>query len=87
MDNLKPNAKEFYNPSPEYISGLIAIIQNKTGFSLAKIDYMLGLSRGTLRNYMRDPQTDERYRPHPYTVQFTLEELIKNLQAAKDKSK
>ena len=84
MDDLRPNAEKYFNPSREYFSWLISTLQNDFNLSTSEISRLIGVNRSGLYNYMR---TDDRYRPHSYSLQFTLEELIKNLQAAKDKSK
>lgn len=77
MDNLKPNAKEYFNPSREYFSRLINTLQTEFNLSTSKISELIGVNRSGLYNYLR---TDERYRPHSYSLQFTLEQLIENLR-------
>ena len=80
MDDLRPNAEKYFNPSREYFSRLISPLQNDFNLSTSEISRLIGVNRSGLYNYMR---TDDRYRPHSYSLQFTLEELIKNLQVEK----
>ena len=80
MDDLRPNAEKYFNPSREYFSRLISTLQNDFNLSTSEIGRLIGVNRSGLYNYMR---TDDRYRPHSYSLQFTLEELIKNLQVEK----
>lgn len=77
MEQLKPNAQEFFNPSREYFSRLISTLQDEFNLSTSEISKLIGVNRSSLYNYMR---TDDRYRPHSYSLQFTLEELIENLR-------
>ena len=80
MDDLRPNAEKYFNPSREYFSRLISTLQNDFNLSTSEISRLIGVNRSGLYNYMR---TDDRYRPHSYSLQFTLEELIQNLQVEK----
>ncbi|TNG94866.1 helix-turn-helix domain-containing protein [Pasteurellaceae bacterium USgator11] len=75
MDNLKPDAQKFHNPSREYISRLLSTLQQK--YSMSEISRRLGVNRSTIYNYLRD-ESDQRFTPCPYAVQFALEELAKN---------
>ncbi|MDA5609128.1 ArsR family transcriptional regulator [Pasteurella multocida] len=71
---MKPNAEEYYNPSREYLSRLINTLKEKR-YSMTEISRRIGVSRGTVYNHLRD-ESDPRYRPHPYTLQFALEKLL-----------
>lgn len=75
--SLRPNAKEFHNPSREYISRLLSELQEY--ISMSEIARRLGVNRSTIYNYLRD-ETDKRFTVCPYAVQFTLEELIEQLK-------
>ncbi|WP_314879534.1 helix-turn-helix domain-containing protein [Haemophilus parahaemolyticus] len=77
MDNLKPNAEIYHNPSREYISRLLTKLQQH--MSTSQIAKRLGVNRSTIYNYLRE-ETDQRFTPCPYAVQFTLEVLLKSLE-------
>lgn len=77
MDNLKPNAEIYHNPSREYISRLLTELQQH--MSTSQIAKRLGVNRSTIYNYLRE-ETDQRFTPCPYAVQFTLAVLLKSLK-------
>lgn len=73
-----PNATQFHNPNPEYVTQLVQ--QLKTfGFTVLEICKLLGISSSALYDHMR---TDKRYRPMPYCTQYTLEALIEHTENA-----
>ncbi|SUB33322.1 Uncharacterised protein [[Pasteurella] mairii] len=82
--SLKPNAQKFHNPSREYISWLLTEIQ--TYLSMSEIARRLGVNRSSIYNYLRD-ETDQRFTPCPYAIQFALEELANNLKNTDKSSK
>nr|WP_232610045.1 helix-turn-helix domain-containing protein [Haemophilus parahaemolyticus] len=47
--------------------------------STSQIAKRLGVNRSTIYNYLRE-ETDQRFTPCPYAVQFTLEVLLKSLK-------
>nr|DAD64698.1 MAG TPA: Protein of unknown function (DUF3489) [Caudoviricetes sp.] len=73
---LTPNAQEFHNPSREYISQLLNNIQEF--IPISKVAKLIGVNRSTIYNYVRE-ESDKRFTPCPYAVQFALEELLKKL--------
>lgn len=65
---MKPNARH-RNPDPEYIRDLI----RRTGLTQEQAGERIGVATRTMRYYLSlDP---ESYRPAPYCVQYTLEQL------------
>lgn len=63
---MRPNAKQEYNPDPQYIAELIGSLPY-TQPELAKI---LGCNDRTLRRWLTGQ------RQIPYVAQFTLESLV-----------
>lgn len=82
MDNLRPNAPKFHNSSRENVSRLLASLQEY--LSMSEIARRIGVNRTTIYNYLRD-EGDQRFTPCPYAVQFTLEELLKNIRKLHEK--
>lgn len=65
---ISPNAVEFYNGSPEYLSDLV----EKTGLSQREVARRLGVGYSSLRAYM------DGTRAVIYPVQFALEALAES---------
>ncbi|HDR1906680.1 TPA: helix-turn-helix domain-containing protein [Pasteurella multocida] len=82
MGILRPNAKEFHNPSREYISRLLSDLQKY--ISMSEIARRLGVNRSTIYNYMRD-ETDKRFTICPYAVQYALEEMVEKFKNENEK--
>jgi len=65
---MKPDARK-HNPDPEYIRSLI----RKAGLTQEQAGERIGVAARSMRYYLSlDP---ESYRPAPYSVQYTLEQL------------
>lgn len=76
MEHLRPHAEHYHNPSREYISRLLSTLQQY--YSMSEISRRVGVNRTTIYNYLRD-ESEQRFIPCPYSVQFLLEELVNNL--------
>lgn len=63
---MKPNAKNHYDPRPQYVSELIL----STGLEQKPLAALLGCSDRTLRQWLSGA------RQIPYTAQFALEVLV-----------
>ena len=65
---MKPDARK-HNPDPEHIRDLI----RKAGLTQEQAGQQIGVAARTMRYYLsRDVDS---YRPAPYSVQYTLEQL------------
>lgn len=64
---MKPDAS-LHNPDPCYLRGLL----EKAGVTQRQAAQLLGISDRAMRYYLSD-ESNERYRPAPYPVQFSLE--------------
>ena len=67
---MKPNAKENYNPDPDYLRSLI----EKAGLTQAKTAELVGIEARTMRRYLafRD---SPNYQKAPYAIQYAMEAL------------
>jgi predicted DNA-binding protein (UPF0251 family) len=67
----KPDAT-LHNPDAAYLRSLVKACD----LTQAKAAKAIGISERTMRNYLsQDPDT---FRPAPYSVQYTLEQLAAN---------
>lgn len=69
---MKPDARKYHNPDPQYLCGLL----KEAGLSRSEAARLLGLSRVGFSNYLRDP-SEPLYRVASYPVQFALECLVR----------
>lgn len=63
---MKPNAKKFYDPRPEYLAELIV----STGKTQKQLGRILGHDPRTIRRWLTGERT------FPYSLQFALECLV-----------
>lgn len=66
---MKPDARN-HNPDPEYIR------DPRTGLTQEQAGQRIGIPARPMRYLSRDA---ESYRPAPYCVQYTLEQLVERL--------
>lgn len=72
----KPDAT-LHKPDAAYMRGLV----KASGLTQAEAAEAIGINQRTMRNYLsQDPDT---FRPAPYSVQYTLEQLAANIEQAK----
>ena len=67
---MKPNAKEHYNPDPDYLRSLI----DRAGLTQAKAAELVGVEARTMRRYLA-LQGSDSYKQAPYAIQYALEIL------------
>lgn len=72
LHGAKPDVS-LHNPESVYMRSLVSAC----GLTQAEAAKALGLSERVMRYYLS--QNDDTFRPAPYTVQYTLEQLAANL--------
>jgi transcriptional regulator with XRE-family HTH domain len=73
LHGAKPDAA-LHKPDAAYLRSLV----KACGITQAKAAEAIGISERTMRNYLsQDPAT---FRPAPYSVQYTLEQLAANME-------
>lgn len=71
MITTKPDAS-LHNPDPRYLRGLL----DRAGMTQRQAAKLIGISDRVMRYYLSDVSS-EGYRAAPYTVQFSLECLVR----------
>lgn len=76
MIGAKPDAT-LHKPDATYMRSLV----KACGMSQAQAAEVIGINERTMRNYLS--QDPDKFRPAPYSVQYTLEQLAANIGQVK----